>query len=200
LIDIPLFYLVALPAVFITGLSKGGFGGGIAFVGVPTMALFVEPLVAAAIMLPILMVMDAASLKAFWRKWSVPHLKILVPAAMIGTLAGTFSASYMNDDLFRVFLAILAIGFALHLLWQLFESKLQMSTRPSAWKGWFWGALAGYASFFAHAGSPPINVYMLPQKLDKTVYQATLVFFFASINISKIVPYLWLGTSRGKVF
>ena len=38
----PFFYLCAIPAVLLYGIAKGGFGGNIAIVSVPLMAL-VEP-------------------------------------------------------------------------------------------------------------------------------------------------------------
>jgi len=58
------FYLVAIPAVVLVGLSKGGLGGALALMGVPLMALAVSPVQAAAIFLPILIVMDLVSLCA----------------------------------------------------------------------------------------------------------------------------------------
>ena len=39
----PWFYAAALPAVILVGLSKGGFGGAMGFVGVPLMALVMPP-------------------------------------------------------------------------------------------------------------------------------------------------------------
>ena len=62
----PSFYAVAVPAVMLVGLSKGGFGGAMGFVGVPLMALVMSPVQAAAILLPILVLMDIVSLWT-WR-------------------------------------------------------------------------------------------------------------------------------------
>ena len=50
----PWFYAAAVPAVILVGLSKGGLGGAMGFVGVPLMALTISPVQAAAILLPIL--------------------------------------------------------------------------------------------------------------------------------------------------
>jgi uncharacterized membrane protein YfcA len=58
----PFFYAAAIPAVIMVGLSKGGFGGAMALLGVPLMALAISPVQAAAILLPILIVMDIVSL------------------------------------------------------------------------------------------------------------------------------------------
>ena len=60
----PWFYAVAVPAVLLMGLAKSGFAGGFGALAVPLMALTVPVPQAAAIMLPLLMVMDATGLAA----------------------------------------------------------------------------------------------------------------------------------------
>ena len=57
----------------------------------------------------------------------------------------------------------------------------------------FWGALSGYASFVAHAGGPPFQIYVLPMKLDPKRYTGASIRFFAIVNAVKVVPYLMLG-------
>ena len=54
----PFFYFLAVPAVLITGMGKGGLGGAAGAIAVPMMALAVEPIQAAAILLPIICLMD----------------------------------------------------------------------------------------------------------------------------------------------
>jgi len=53
--------------------------------------------------------------------------------------------------------------------------------------------VSGYTSFVAHAGSPPIAFYVLPLKLKPVTFAATMAVFFAAINLSKWLPYAWLG-------
>ena len=57
-----LFYAAAVPAVILVGLSKGGLGGALALMGVPILALVISPVKAAAIMLPIMIIMDLVGL------------------------------------------------------------------------------------------------------------------------------------------
>lgn len=54
------FLLFALPAIFLTGLSKGGFGGALGGIAVPLLALAISPKQAAAVMLPILCLADVS--------------------------------------------------------------------------------------------------------------------------------------------
>jgi hypothetical protein len=57
------FYLAAIPAVILVGLSKGGFSG-LSLLSIPLLALVTSPIRAAAIMLPILIVQDIVSVWA----------------------------------------------------------------------------------------------------------------------------------------
>ena len=186
------FYLAAVPAVLIVGISKGGFGGGLGMAGVPIMALAIAPPAAAAILLPILCVMDLFSLHAWRGRWDKKNTLILIPASVIGIAAGAAMFRHLNVDALRLFIGLLAVGFVLyHLLRSRLMSK---QARGPGWaRGTFFGAIAGLTSFAAHAGGPPITMYLVPQKLDRGVYQATTVIVFVAINYMKLIPYWWLG-------
>lgn len=64
------FYLVAVPAVLLVGLSKGGMGEALSLMGVPILSMVVSPVQAAALLLPILIAMDIVSLW-IWRKHGI---------------------------------------------------------------------------------------------------------------------------------
>ena len=55
------------------------------------------------------------------------------------------------------------------------------------------GALSGFTSMIAHAGTPPFQIYVLPQRLKRDVFVGTSVIFFAAVNWIKVPPYLALG-------
>ena len=65
--------------------------------------------------------------------------------------------------------------------------------RPHAAMGIVWGALSGFTSTLVQVGSPPFQIHMLPQRLDKLTLVGTTVIFFAILNVMKIVPYFALG-------
>jgi hypothetical protein len=75
------FYLVAVPAVILLGLSKGGFSG-LSSLAMPMLSLVVSLVWAAAIMLPLLLVQDWVSVWAFRCDFSSRNLIILIPSAM----------------------------------------------------------------------------------------------------------------------
>jgi len=192
MIDNPWFYVAAVPAVLIAGISKGGFGGGLGVMAVPMMALAIAPVQAAAIMLPILCLMDFIGTWAYWRKWDGPNLRILIVAALFGVALGTATFRFVDADSTRLLIGVIAVGFTLN-HWLRRNADTRPPTGRSWKKGGFWGAVAGFTSFVAHAGGPPVNVYLLPQKMDRTLYQSTAVIFFTAVNYMKLVPYTWLG-------
>ena len=45
-----------------------------------------------------------------------------------------------------------------------------------------WGAIAGFTSFVSHTGGPPLQMYLLPQRLPPPLFAGTSVVFFAVVN------------------
>ncbi len=193
LISDPWFYALAVPAVLLFGISKGGFGGGFGVIAVPLMALAISPVQAAAILLPILCLMDLFSLWAFRGKWLISEIRLLVPASLLGIGIGTVLFGYMSPALIRLMLGVVAITFTLH-YWaqQYLGSGKQQAHFPPA-VGVVAATIAGFTSFIAHAGGPPLNMYLLRRGLDRTLFAGTAVFFFTVVNYVKLVPYAWLG-------
>ncbi len=187
----PFFYLAAIPGILLFGISKGGFAGGMGIVTVPLMALVVPPQQAAAIMLPILLAMDLAAMWAYRLTWDRALMRVLLPAGLLGTVLGTLTFSLLTANAIKLLLGLIAIGFVLYRL-----SVRGLAAAPaarSAAKGWFWGALSGLTSFIAHAGGPPLSVYLLPLRLPPSMLVGTVAFLFAALNWSKVLPYWWLG-------
>ncbi len=193
LIADPWFYAVAIPAVLLFGISKGGFGGGLGTAAVPLMALVISPVQAAAILLPILCIMDLVAMWKFRGKWLWPELKVLLPASLLGILAGTLLFEYMSASVVRLIVGVVAISFTLH-HWiskkRSSSADLPHFSRSYALLG---GSVAGFTSFVAHSGGPPISMYLLRRPLDRTDFAGTTILFFAVVNYVKLIPYAWLG-------
>jgi uncharacterized membrane protein YfcA len=175
------------------GISKGGFGGGLGTAAVPLMALVISPVRAAAILLPILCVMDLVALWKFRGKWIWPELRVLLPASLIGILVGTLLFGYMSPAVVRLIVGVVAISFTLHFWINKQRSKsTELAEFPRSY-GILGGAAAGFTSFVAHSGGPPISMYLLRRPLDRTDFAATSIVFFAVVNYVKLLPYTWLG-------
>jgi len=185
----PWFYAASVPAVLAFGISKGGLGGGAGLLAVPLMALVLAPADAAAIMLPVLLVMDAMGLWAYRRDADWAALKVLVPGGLVGILIGALAFGLMSDDVVRLVIGLIAIGFC---LWRWLPRRA-VTQAPSPASGVFWGAVGGFTSTLAHAGAPPVNIYLLARRPEPAAFVATMVFLFAAVNLAKVPPYAALG-------
>jgi uncharacterized membrane protein YfcA len=52
---------------------------------------------------------------------------------------------------------------------------------------------AAFTSTLAHAGGPPLALYLLPLQLRRQLLNATTVLYFGVLNWVKLVPYFFLG-------
>ncbi|HVL35812.1 MAG TPA: sulfite exporter TauE/SafE family protein [Burkholderiales bacterium] len=190
----PWFWALALLAVALTGISKGGTGGG-AVVSTPLIALTVPPAQAAAIMLPVLCLMDLAGVRAYFGRWDARIMRILVPAGLLGCVIGALTFRLIHDDWLRVLIGTIALGF---LAWSVLPRRAA-AQKPGPRAGWFWGTLSGFTSFITHAGGPPVMVYLIPQKLAKDAFVATSLVFFFTLNYAKLLPYFWLGLFDARI-
>lgn len=189
MIEDPWFYAAAIPAILLVGVAKGGFGSGAGVFATPLVALTVPIPQAAAILLPILVVMDAVGLWAYRGTFSRENLRLILAGGLLGVLLGALTFRYISDAWIRVILGLMSVGFVL----QRFAARTgEARAAPSAAGGFFWSTVSGLTSTIAHAGGPPLSVYLLPQRLDKAVLVGTTVVFFAVINAVKLVPYAWL--------
>ena len=184
------FYAVTIPAVLLLGISKSGFGAGFGSLAVPMMALSVTVPQAAAILMPVLLVMDLLGMAAFRKDFDKQLLKFLIPFGMVGIGVGALLFKVLNPHT----VAGLVGGFTLLFLAQrlLFPPKAD-SAPPPKWLGALLTATSGFTSFIAHAGGPPVNAYVIPLRLSPLKFTATMAFFFFFINLSKWIPYAWLG-------
>lgn len=185
----PVFYAIAVVAVLIVGIAKSGFGGGLGVLAVPMMALVIPPLQAAAILLPVLCLMDLFNIWHYRNSWHKKNIQILLPAALVGVLIGTFTFRFLTDAHIRILIGCIAVAFFFNFF---IRRAPGASSEPNRISGSFWGLIAGFVSFGVHAGGPPANVYLLPQRLDKSIFVGTMVVLFTTLNYVKLVPYAFL--------
>lgn len=185
------FYLAAIPAIILTGLSKGGFGGSLGMLAVPLLALVISPLQAAGIMLPILVAMDIVGLIAYRGHADKRSLIIMLPGAIVGIAVGWATAALVNEAFVRLLVGTMSILFVINYMR---SGKRAAEPQPhSKPKGAFFGTLAGFTSFVSHTGGPPFQLYMLPLRLSPSLFAGTAVIFFSIVNAIKLVPYFMLG-------
>jgi len=185
----PLFYFVGYPAIFLIALSKGAFGGGLALVGVPMLALVMSPVEAAMVVMPCITLMDLFAMRSFGPKsWSKPDLVWLVPGLLAGIAAGYAFFEFVDPRLVAFAIGAVTIAFAadFFLRRRPLTAKGNPVSKPLALlAGW----ASGFTSFIAHAGGPPANMYLLHRGLEKSVYAGTNLAMFMVGNFLKLIPY-----------
>ena len=186
----PFFYAVAIPAVLLLGISKSGFGAGFGSLAVPVMALAVTVPQAAAILMPVLLMMDLLGIAVFRKDFDKALLKFLIPFALVGTVIGALLFKLLDAKVVAGLVGALTLIFLAQRL--IFPPKPD-GLPPPRWLGALLGITAGFTSFIAHAGGPPISAYVIPLRLSPIKFTATMAFLFFVINLSKWVPYAWLG-------
>lgn len=190
LITDPYFYLVAIPAVLLLGLSKSGFGAGFGSLAVPMMALAVTVPQAAAILMPVLLLMDLLGMAAFRKDVDRRLLMFLIPWGLAGIVIGALLFKLLDA---RLVAGIVGVFTLLFLAQRLLFPPRADSAPPPKWVGALLTVASGFTSFIAHAGGPPINAYVIPMRLSPVLFTGTMAFFFFFVNLSKWIPYAWLG-------
>ena len=185
----PLFYVAAAIGIVFLGLAKGGFSG-VGMIATPLIALTVPPVQAASIVLPILLVQDVLTVWVYRKDWDAWNLKVLLPGSLIGIAAGWALAAYVSEAYVRLALGLITLAFVLN-YW--FGTENKVASRPSIASGTICGALSGFTSMISHAGAPPFQMHVLPQRLDRLTLAATAAVFFATLNLIKVLPYFALG-------
>lgn len=186
------FYFYAIPAVVILGLAKGGFTG-LGALGVPLFALGVDPITAAAVLLPILIIQDFVSIAAYRASWAGRVLGIALPGAAAGVVIGWWFAASVSTDLVLAAVGTTAILFGAYRLWGDWRPAAKPGGKWPAWTGPLFGLAAGLTSQIAHAGGPPFQIWLTPQRLPRDVFVGTTAIFFGVLNWIKVPAYLALG-------
>jgi uncharacterized membrane protein YfcA len=179
--------------VVFAGISKAGFASGAAFAATALLALVVEPRLALGFMLPLLLLIDAATLPPYWRKWDADATRLLILGSLPGVALGVGIYRVADADVFRFLIGAISVGFV---LFQIGRSRgwIRASSRPAGTGAALAaGLVGGFASFVSHAGGPPVAVYLLSRRITKTAFQATTVIVFFVVNVAKAVPYAALG-------
>jgi uncharacterized protein len=188
----PLFYIVASVAIILVGLAKGGFSG-MGAASMPLLVLVMDPIKAAAMLLPVLMLQDVVGVWSFRKTFERQVLLYMVPGAAIGIFLGWLLAAFVDVDWVKAMVGLIALVFGLQRLAIMAGHQLRLSRPMPEWVGTLWGIVTGFTSHIAHAGGPPFQVWTLGRGMSPTVYAGTGAIFFAIINAMKVPAYWSLG-------
>jgi uncharacterized protein len=187
-----IFYSVASVAIILVGLAKGGFAG-LGAAAIPVLALVMDPVAAAGMLLPILMAQDVVSVWAFRKSFDRRTLLLTIPGAAVGIMLGWWFAAAVNADAVRGLVGIIALAFGAYRLLPLLGRQIRLTGPAPEWMGTVMGGVSGFTSQVAHAGGPPFQIWALSRNFPHLVFVGTSLIFFAIINWMKVPAYAALG-------
>lgn len=190
--------IVCAIAVILVGMAKGGFSG-LGALATPIAALVLPPTIAAAILLPVLIVQDVVSVWAFrhtWDKWIVGWM---LPGAAIGVGLGWAMAASVDEKPMMGILGGITLLFGIYRIWVERGDRVVAASTSPGWVGSLFGMATGFTSQIAHAGGPPFQMWVTPRKLPHLSYAGTNAILFAAINWIKVPSYVALGVFSHEV-
>lgn len=186
------FYALAIPAVILLGLAKGGFAG-MGALSLPLLALAIDPVRAAAITLPLLIAQDVVGVWAFRRTVDWRLLGWMLPGAAGGIALGYLFAASVTPAAIMAAVGAISILFGGYRLWAARHRAPRAAARWPEWLGTLFGVASGFTSQIAHAGQPPFQLWVLPRDLPRDRLVGTTAIFFAAVNWIKVPAYAALG-------
>lgn len=187
--EIVIFALVGI----LVGFSKGGLGGPVPVaLTVPMLTLIIEPQIAVALVLPLLLFADAFALYFYWRQWDRHTIALMLLPGMLGVVTGAATLNAIDAvTLKRIIggLTLLALGFKIAR-----DQLASVDYEPRKWHGYFAGWASGFGSTLANVGAPPFTAYLLLQPhMTPRRFIGTTTLFFAVMNLTKLPAFAHIG-------
>ncbi len=186
-----IFWVVATFSVYLTGISKSGFAGGPGVLAMPMLSLIMDPKLAAAMLLPVLIFMDMLNVRIYKRDVDIALLKPLIAGSITGIVLGAFCFTLFNALHIKLMVGCIALWFSLSNLMP--HASRPTRVRHTALAATAAGGVSGFTSFIAHAGGPPLSGYLLGLNIDKLTYLGTATIFFTLTNLIKLPGYAAVG-------
>lgn len=189
----PFTIAIAVVAVIILGLAKGGFAG-LGVLATPVMALALPPVTAAALLLPVLIVQDVVSIWSFRKTWDRWIVGWMLPGSLAGVVLAALFAASVEERQVLLMLGTITLGFGLYRLWIERGGRVVAASNSPGWVGSLFGLATGFTSQIAHAGGPPFQMWVTPRRLPHQTFVGTQSVLFALINWMKVPSYLVVGS------
>ena len=183
----PQLGIVLLVALFI-GMSKTGVHGA-GMIAVPMLAKVFGGQLSSGVMLPMLCLADVMGVWYYHRHASWPHLKKLFPWAALGTFAGTYVGGNINDEVFKVIMAVIILFSIVIMVW--LEKGHRDDVPDYKWFAALAGTGAGFTSMIGNLAGSVTAIYLLSMRLPKNAFIGTSAWFFMVINWFKVPFHLW---------
>ncbi len=176
------FLIFLLVAVFI-GMSKTGIHGA-GMIAVPMLAVVFGGQLSSGILLPILCLADIIGVWYYHSHASWYHLKKLFPWAALGTVMGTVVGGVIDDQTFKLVMAIIIVVSVMIMIW--LERSYKEEIPDNKWFAALTGVAGGFTSMIGNLATSVVAIYFLTMRLPKNAFIGTAAWFFLVINWFKV--------------
>jgi uncharacterized protein len=176
--------VIILCVALLTGMAKTGVHGA-GMLSVPLLANVFGGQLSSGIMLPMLVLADVFGVWYYHRHASWHHLKILFPWAAVGIVVGTITGTYINDQIFKLMMAITILVSVVIMLWL---ERLGQPDKIPKHKSFAiaTGIAGGFTSMVGNLAGSVMSVYLLSVRLPKNAFIGTTAWFFLVVNWFKV--------------
>ena len=198
---VPWFTITILcAAMFIVGLGKAGFGGGIGIVVTPMMAMVVAPSSRVlAVTLPAFVVGDLCSIACHQRSYHWPLLKQLLPTAVVGVILGSLSLRLMQisfadqqatlNNILALLIGSVSLIIILMQLWR-FTGRPAPQMPAGHVATILVGTFEAFLSTLTNSAGVLMALLLLRKNLSKQHYMTTVLTYFLVVNASKFIAFI----------
>ncbi len=189
-----LFFFTVIPAIILYGIAKSGLGGSMTLISIPLMTIVMPLNQALGIILPILIFSDFIASYKYRKEFDFETLKLMTPFAALGIIIGSFTFSFLTEELLKFLIGFLGFIFSCHYFF--FKKNKEVKEKKNLIKGAICSNVAGFTSFCVHAGGTPVSIYLLPLRMKKEIYIGTRIIFFTFVNLLKLPLYINLSMTN----
>jgi len=192
------YILAAILAMALTGVSKGGFGGGVGMLSTPVMMMVAPAEFALGLWLPLLVLCDLFTIHHYPSEWKLRPIAVLAPWMFGGIVAGWLLLDHISPRAIKITVGVLAVVFVgIDWFRAWLKRRVESPGEPIPWDP-TWriaaplGVAAGISTMLAHAAGPITTIYFLSLRLDKRTFVGSTARFFFLFNTLKVPFYLHL--------
>jgi uncharacterized membrane protein YfcA len=206
-----IYFMLGSVVTLLTGLSKGGFGGGLGVIATPIMLTVLPARAAVSFMLPLLIVCDIFTVRRFPREWDPPSFRMLAGGTVTGLAIGLglmvlFAQGQVDGEFWlRLIIGVAALVFCGLKGWRWLGAWLRRT--PAAPRpplgyaaGTAIGMVAGVTTMLAHAAGPVVEMFLLNRNLDRRAFVGTSSRYYLVFNTVKVPLFVLAGMLAGKAY
>ncbi len=165
------------------GMGKTGIHGA-GMIAVPLLATVFGGKQSTGFLLPILCLADIFGVVYYHRHAAWDHLWKLFPWAAGGTLLGTLVGNYIDDEAFKLIMAIIIFVSVGLMLW--LENNKKDKVPNYFWFVALMGVAGGFTSMVGNLAGSVMALYLLSMRLPKNSFIGTTAWFFLVLNWFKL--------------